>query len=537
MLFLPVNDVSFLIELTDLAKTLALFDALSNAKLAGVVEIVPAARTLLIAFEPSLTNSRILQSAISAMKPSKQREVGEQCVEIPVVYNGEDLDDIARLLKLTREEIVRRHTESDYTVAFTGFAPGFAYLSGGDPIFDVPRRQSPRTVIPAGSVALAGRFSGIYPQASPGGWQLLGVTDVKMFDLERQPPALLQPGMRVKFVDAATRQNPVRVSGTQLQKPKQAPVAKSTEEQYRIAGFEVLSTLMPAFFEDQGRPLQAAQGLSPSGALDQSAMANANRLVGNDSQSCILEITFGQITLKALDAAVVAFTGASCPMTIDTDSGVRLDVAKNKPVAVEKGDRLTIGSASVGFRCYMAVRGGFDVPMVLGSASRDTLANLGPEPVVQSSLLYIRRDKHCAPVELESSDAFLMPAAGDTVVLDIVLGPRTNWFTDEAIRLLREQPWCVSAQTSRVGMRLKGERPLGRAITDELPSEGTVTGAIQVPANGQPVLFMRDRPLTGGYPVIGNVARHHLDLAAQIPVGCFIRFNPLNRFAKNSLNL
>ena len=112
----------------------------------------------------------------------------------------------------------------------------------------------------------------------------------------------------------------------------------------------------------------------------------------------------------------------------------------------------------------------------------------------------------------------------------MVLGPRTDWFTPEAVALLAAQPWRVTPQQDRVGMRLLGEQPLARAQTQELPSEGTVTGAIQVPASGQPVLFLADHPLTGGYPVIACVAPHHLDLAGQIPVGARIRFRPLSAF-------
>ena len=125
-----------------------------------------------------------------------------------------------------------------------------------------------------------------------------------------------------------------------------------------------------------------------------------------------------------------------------------------------------------------------------------------------------------------------LPRAGETVTLDVVLGPRTDWFTAQALQTLTGQTWRVTPQSNRIGMRLEGAQPLERRNTAELPSEGTVVGAIQVPISGQPVLFLADHPLTGGYPVIGCVAPYHLDRAGQIPVGAWLRFNPIQPFAE-----
>lgn len=128
------------------------------------------------------------------------------------------------------------------------------------------------------------------------------------------------------------------------------------------------------------------------------------------------------------------------------------------------------------------------------------------------------------PTQTQSVPPLALPQPGDTVTLDVVLGPRTDWFTPQGLAMLTGQTWQVTQQSNRVGMRLHGAQPLERAVHDELPSEGTVLGAIQVPISGQPVLFLADHPLTGGYPVIAALASHHLDLAAQIPVGCHIQF-------------
>lgn len=178
MRFLPVSLTTILVELADLDETLALFASLQNDPIEGIDETVPAARTLMIRFRPEKIGAEALVARLSSRDLSAKIAPSDNLVEIPVHYNGEDLADVAELTGMSIDEVIRRHTESEFTVAFCGFAPGFGYLVGGDTALHVPRRQSPRTRIPAGSVALAGAFSGVYPQNSPGGWQIIG-TDRK----------------------------------------------------------------------------------------------------------------------------------------------------------------------------------------------------------------------------------------------------------------------------------------------------------------------------------------------------------------------
>jgi len=189
-----------LVQLADLDEVLALYAALVDEPLPGVVDVVPAASTVLLVLDPEVTTPERAGEAVRRVRPRPgARGAGGQ-VEIPVRYDGEDLDDVAGLLGCDRDEVVARHTATTWTVAFCGFAPGFGYLTGDRGDWDVPRRGSPRTRVPAGSVALAGQFSGVYPRESPGGWQLLGRTSVQVFDLSRDPAALLRPGTRVRFV-------------------------------------------------------------------------------------------------------------------------------------------------------------------------------------------------------------------------------------------------------------------------------------------------------------------------------------------------
>lgn len=517
--FLPSGSDSFLVELDDLGISLTLLDALLAAELKGICEVIPGARTIMVHFDPFMTDRAKLTKQIAKLDLSVRRSRSGAFFEIPVCYNGEDLDDVAAFLGCSVEELICRHTQATYTVAFTGFAPGFAYMTCDDPRFDVPRRQSPRVKIPAGSVALAGKFGGIYPSGSPGGWQLLGTTPLAMWDTTRKRAALLAPGDRVRFRDMAKSET------TPVSKP-----ATKLENSHKPAdGLLVTQADRPALFQDLGRLGLASQGVSQSGALDRRAMLEVNRCLGNLRDAAVLEISFGGFAFKADRAVTVAVTGAPCPLTIRTAKQTRLTATFSSPIALNAGDELILGIPPEGMLSYLGLRGGFAVDDVLGSKARDTLAKIGPEPIAVGDILVPANGPALAVSDI-GHDQRRLPRAGEVVTLDIVLGPRTDWFTAQGLATLTAQEWDVTPQSSRVGMRLFGSATIERANHDELPSEGTALGAIQVPPNGQPVLFLADHPLTGGYPVIGVVASHHLDLASQIPIGARIRFNPISAF-------
>jgi KipI family sensor histidine kinase inhibitor len=193
-----------LVEVEDLEMVHRLHAALRGLDPPGVVELVPAYRTVLIVADPGQAEALDeLADRLPGLELPPAEAVAGETVEIPVRYDGEDLPEVAGLTGLEPEEVVRRHTAPEYTVAFLGFSPGFPYLVGLDPALEVPRRDTPRTSIPAGSVGLAGNQTGIYPTATPGGWQLIGRTEVTLFDPARDPPALLAPGTRLRFTVAA----------------------------------------------------------------------------------------------------------------------------------------------------------------------------------------------------------------------------------------------------------------------------------------------------------------------------------------------
>jgi len=212
MRVLRCGDRAVLVEVDDLAQVVALGAALRSAPPAGVVEVVPAARTLLLRYDPARTSHDALAAAVSRSGAQVLAGPGPHdpaphaparpggVVEVPVRYDGEDLAEVAELVGIDPEEVVRRHSAAEYTCAFCGFAPGFAYLTGLDPLLRVPRRSSPRQAVPAGAVAVADGFTAVYPRSSPGGWRILGATDLPVWDLDRSTPALIVPGARVRFV-------------------------------------------------------------------------------------------------------------------------------------------------------------------------------------------------------------------------------------------------------------------------------------------------------------------------------------------------
>jgi KipI family sensor histidine kinase inhibitor len=190
-----------LVECADLAEALGLLSALEAERLPWVEEMIPGARTLLVRVSRALTPAQ--RNKLLVMRTGHLGRVDHQPITIKVDYGGPDLADVATLAHLSEADVIQAHTGQLWTVGFCGFAPGFAYLQGENELLRVPRRMSPRTRVPAGAVGLAGEWSGIYPREGPGGWQLIGQTSTRLWDLDRNPPALLRPGIRVRFVDGS----------------------------------------------------------------------------------------------------------------------------------------------------------------------------------------------------------------------------------------------------------------------------------------------------------------------------------------------
>lgn len=266
--------------------------------------------------------------------------------------------------------------------------------------------------------------------------------------------------------------------------------------------------------QDLGRPGHAHLGVGRSGAVDRPSLALANRLVGNPGGAAALELTLGGLTVRARDSVTVALAGAPCPARLDGRA-----VAMHTPITVAAGQLLEIGVPACGVRTYFAVRGGLDFEEVLGSAATDLLSGLGPPPVRDGDRLTVR--KATGPVP--GVDVVPVSVGAPEVVLRVVAGPRADWFSPQAVALLGEARFHVTPDSDRVGVRLHGP-VLDRVRDDELASEGMVEGAVQVPPDGHPVIFLADHPVTGGYPVVAVVHPADVPLAAQLRPGDVVRF-------------
>ncbi|HVA44456.1 MAG TPA: urea amidolyase family protein [Acidimicrobiales bacterium] len=544
MNFLAFGGDAFLIEVEP-GQAQVLWRALRQAALPGVEELVPATRSILIRLRPGtlphrgppegavpVTNWDQVRRRIEALGAGLDSSMGPSEVApvvMQVVYDGEDLAEVARLSGLSVGEVVRRHVASTWTVSFLGFSPGFAYLEGDDPTLAVPRRAAPRARVPAGSVALAAGMCAVYPQTTPGGWQLIGRTGAVLFDPKRRPPSLLAPGDRVRFDavrDEAGAAAPASPAGT---RSPEAP------------GVEVVDPGPLTTVQDLGRIGWAHLGVPRSGAVDRGSLVRANRLVGNPDGAAGLEATAAGPRLRFRVATTLAVTGAVGPILVDGRP-----VQHSAAVPVPAGAEVHLAAFERGWRAYVALAGGVDAEVVLGSRSTDTLSGLGPPALAAGAGFDLgpaglptgwsptggwpAEGSPAGPWGLATGPADLplgaqpaLPNRNGAVEVGLAPGPRVDWIGDEGLDRMAERSWTVSTTSDRTGMRLDGPgiawvRPGGPH------SEGMVAGAVQVPPAGLPIVLLANHATTGGYPAVAVVEPSGLEVLAQCPPGTVIRF-------------
>lgn len=532
---LPMGRTAVLVEVEDTPHAVALRLAVGGRVDSGhepwtaVTEVVPAARTLLVRVGAPKHRDPVGRAVLElagSLEPAvldgddEGGGGGDRSVELPVRYDGPDLEDVARLTGLATAAVVRAHTGTPWRVGFGGFAPGFAYLVGGDRRLHVPRRAEPRTRVPTGAVGLAGGFSGVYPRESPGGWQLVGTTEVVLWDVERDPPALLAPGTTVRFVDAdrVGWEPPPATQADDSTTPRAARRSATTTAP-RPRAVHVLDPGPLSLVEDLGRRGLGDVGVGHSGAADPAAYLLGLRLVGHavdehaGQPPASVEVTLGGLTVRARGDLLVALTGAPCPAAVDGTP-----VGHAGPFALADGRTLALGVPPRGLRTYLAVRGGIDADPVLGSRSADTLSGLGPPPLRAGDVLPVGPP----PASFPGVEHAPHGVRTDEVVLTMTPGPRADWCDlDDLAHGIR----TVTQRSDRVGIRLHG-RPVQRSTPyadSELPSEGLVPGAVQVPPGGEPVVFLADHPVTGGYPVVAVLTAPALARAVQLRPGDQVR--------------
>jgi KipI family sensor histidine kinase inhibitor len=556
----PAGPFAVLIEFDSLEKVQRCFawaERWRAARPGVLVDVVPAERTLMAIATFDDAGQRGLREFVAAVGNVDWSVAGDgdgdsagggvaqsvqsEIVELPVLYEGPDLDDVARLTGLATNEIVSLHTAAEFTVAFTGFAPGFAYLTGLPDVLRVPRRDAPRTRVPAGAVALGGPYSGVYPRESPGGWQLIGRLAAwapALWDETRDSPALLRPGTRVRFRDAAGR------SG-----PDGAPGVPGDRDEATVegggAGLRVVRAGPLTTVQDLGRPGFAHLGVPRSGAVDRASLKLANRLVGNEEGAAALELTLGGGAVCLEVGRWVAVAGARCEVTVSVSASVhgagdedgaaegagdgagsrQQKVMRTVPGAafyVPGGAVVDVGPAAAGARAYLAVAGGVGGAGVLGSRSVDLLSGVGGRALAARERVALG-DPTGLPPDIPGLGLAPLRDADDPVVVRLVLGPRSEWFTDDAVRDLIAAQWTVGMESNRTAVRLDGPM-VHRARDGEPASEPLVVGAVQIPHDGRPVLFLADHPVTGGYPVIACAHPADLDAVGQARPGTGIRF-------------
>jgi len=283
-----------------------------------------------------------------------------------------------------------------------------------------------------------------------------------------------------------------------------------------VTSLEILSTGPLALVQDRGRPGFAHIGVTRSGAADRGAHALANRLVANPADSATLEITLGGLRVRVHGGPLhVAVTGADARPAVDG-----MSFGANTVQRLDDGQVLSLTTPASGLRSYLGLRGGLDVAPVLGSRSYDTLSGIGPRPLRIGDVIPVGRAGDGFP---DIEQAPVAPITGGRVDIGLIPGPRDDWFSDPDT--LVGTAWVISDRSDRVGIRLSGRAVRHRWPDRHLPSEGAARGAVQIPPNGQPVIFGPDHPVTGGYPVIGVVADADIDKVAQLRPGQPVRLH------------
>ena len=507
--FFDVRDGVVLLELPEASDEEANRACVALAKRlrarGGVHDAIPGARSLLIVFDPQRLSSASLRDAVgrSLGAAADARHGGEvRTLTVPVVYDGPDLDELARAAGISAGELARRHASGDYRVAFLGFAPGFAYLTGLAPELHAPRLRVPRTRVPAGSVAIGGPYTGVYPAASPGGWRLIGRTSLRLLDPASDPPALMTAGERVRF--AAVREEDLRVP---TPAPPQAP-----------RGVPILRVLSPgvAATVQGGAGIRGfgSAGIPPGGAADPLALARANALVGNAADAPGLEMGLVGSEVEILESAVLALAGG-----VEAEWNGR-PAPRETALELAAGDRLRIGRVREGVWAYLAVRGGLEPP-----------ARFAPQPRLAAGDLLTRLpapDPEASSPPGGPADAGAGPASGPgELSLRALPGPEAPAFAPSELERFFRNAWRVSTDCDRRGLRLEGlggAPPLAHRAAPEIPPSGTVPGTVQVPGGGHPIVLGPDGPVTGGYPRIATVIGPDVPLLGRAAPGAVLRF-------------
>lgn len=475
---------------------LKLVGILESERIPEVRDVVSSFASVAVHFDPS-DGDRVLKWLTTLPPPLPVADGGgpAKVVKIPVLY-GDELETVASLLGRSEDELVALHTGAEYQVAALGFSPGFPYLLGLPEELALPRKPTPGPV-PAGAVAIAGNQAGIYPVGSQGGWHVLGRTDVCLFDPKRKKTTLLVPGDRVRFVA--------------VEQMKPTPVARVLKMRKR--GVRVIEPGALTTVQDAGRPGFQKLGVSPGGAADPVAAMVVNRLVGNADDAAVLECCMSGPVLEFPSATRIAFSGWN-------------DARNGRPLDVAAGGIVDLKGPLTAVRGYIAIAGGFDVPLVLGSRATDVRGGFGGmhgRALIAGDVIPTGKGR---PGPRPGDWRISWPhetARGGMIELRFLTGMQSKWFSEATRTTFANSIYQISPVSDRTGSRLDGPLLFTSEVSTML-SQPAVAGSVQVPPDGKPIILLAERQTIGGYPQIAHVISADLPKLASAWPGTPIRF-------------
>lgn len=484
------------------AQVQALAQALLRSPLPGVTDLIPAYASLYLEFDSRRVGERRVRAwadgQLEHASPSTPQKA-ERTLELPTHYGGPDLGEVASRTGLSAAEVVRRHSSRTYHVYAVGFTPGLAFMGELEPALQLPRRAEPRPHVAAGSVAIAGAQTTVYPVASPGGWHLLGRVLTPVYDPRRSPPLRLGAGARVRFV-------PVQDAAPESEaRPLELLPERPYEPFVRVCEAGLCDLL-----HDAGRFLAGRYGFARSGPLDPRSAAVANRLLGNPPGSTLLELNLRGGVYEALGAGVLAFAGYGLRPRLNGE-----EVPPFTSFLVGRGDRISFTpntpARTSGSRGYLAVAGGVESRRFLGSASVDLKGGVG-RPLRAGDVLGRAEWRKARP-----GRRFVPYAKPEKrTTLRLLPGPQAS---AEALGALTQGSFRVRS-ADRMGARLSGAAvPGGEGLSEAVP-----LGSVQIPPSGDPILLLADRGTIGGYAKPALIHPNDLWRAGQLTPGDVLRF-------------
>lgn len=527
--------------------------ALMTKDMPEIREIVPTYCAVSVYFDEKSCKASLLKKialeVIEKIDGEEEKSTGsERIITIPVCYETEefapDLKKVAAHAKLTAEEVIKIHSSTDYLIYMMGFLPGFPYLGGMEKCLETPRLETPRTKIPAGSVAIGGAQTGLYPVESPGGWNIIGRTPLKLFDLSRNPQFLYNSGDKIRFEPISRKEfedfdvyaendwlwkNGFEAEAVQhshsVVAGRKKPHEKNIPHYECGGGIKILVAGLLTTVQDKGTNGFQKYGISQSGAMDEISFVLANAICGNPENTACLETTLSGPTIRFVTECDFAITGA----TFANASLNGIPVEMNKKIHAETGAVLDCGFASNGLRSYIAFTGGILVPEVFGSRSTNLKSKIGGfygrklEAGDELALGFARRHsmrENAFPVK--NINPFFARKDG-ILVLDCIKSSQFDFFSEESVKIFTSTVYTITPESDRMGIRFQGQNIMcGKTdiISDAIPF-----GAVQITSAGLPLVMAADRQTTGGYAKIACVKKESMCALAQAAPGTKVQFN------------